>query len=188
MPQLIENEVSLLTKLSRFSGILSQRELARRTGISTGLLNLTLRNLIRRGYVKARALNKKKLQYLLTPKGALHIMNRSHEIIVTTLRQYRQLEVDITSTLHAFLQKGHRYFFIYGEGELCDIVKLVFWKNFIDTAVIIDSINNVGEDTLILNLTGSRLGSRTLKLSSTEAKVVNLVDYLHIKKGDNQYA
>ena len=47
----------------------NQRELSRHSNLSLGTTNMLLQRLIAKGYIRIRQLNKKKVEYLLTPKG-----------------------------------------------------------------------------------------------------------------------
>jgi len=48
---------------------LTQRKISHSLGLSLGTTNLILKKLVRKGYIKMRQLNRRKIQYILTPKG-----------------------------------------------------------------------------------------------------------------------
>ena len=63
-----EKEYAIIREIHK-NHIPDQRTLATRTGISLGMTNIIIKKLIKKGYIKAKQLNQKKIQYILTPKG-----------------------------------------------------------------------------------------------------------------------
>lgn len=168
-----EKEFNLLKQLSHSPHHSSQRELAQKVGISLGLLNLVLRNLILKGYVKTKTLNKKRIQYLLTPKGVIHVIKKSYQSTINTIHHYQELENKIISLLSHYIESGYQQFFLYGDGELAVMVHRVV-KNHFDTLVLLEELDtqtNNQTNTVVLNLTGDQV--RKIK-----GQVVNLAEYL----------
>jgi DNA-binding MarR family transcriptional regulator len=56
---------------------LTQRELARRTGISLGMINILLRRLAERGWVMLTRISAKSVRYALTPSGVSELARRT---------------------------------------------------------------------------------------------------------------
>lgn len=123
---LSSSELAVLESLNSATEAVSQRELARRAGISVGLVNAVLKKLVNTGYVKTARLNRRSIEYLLTPEGFAQTALRSYRYIVNTVRSYR----DIQSRLHAMLERlrgqGIADFYLNGDGELADLVALFF--------------------------------------------------------------
>ena len=74
---------------------LSQRALAARLGIALGLVNLYLRRLSRKGYVKitefgSKPAARKRLRYLLTAKGIGEKTRLTYEHMTYALRLYQR--------------------------------------------------------------------------------------------------
>ena len=78
---------------------LSQRELAKRLGISLGKTNFCLKALIEKGLVKAgnfkRSSDKAKYLYLLTPKGIEERMSLTHHFLNRKLQEHDELTSEI---------------------------------------------------------------------------------------------
>jgi EPS-associated MarR family transcriptional regulator len=100
-----ERHYKLLQVLQESPDI-SQRELARRTGISVGKTNYCLKALIEKGLVKAasfnRSPNKVAYAYLLTPRGVEEkyratkdFLNRKQAEYVALEREIEQLRVEV---------------------------------------------------------------------------------------------
>lgn len=103
---------------------LSQRELAEKTGFSLGLINLTLKRLIQTGHIKVSALNRRKLEYILTPKGLFEKTNRTTHYITRTLDTFSEYKRRIDALLDELIQSGHTSFALVGKGEVSSMVEL----------------------------------------------------------------
>ncbi len=76
----IDTETSLLESIHEAeSGAvpLTQRALAKATGLSLGMTNVLLRRLAERGWVKLTRLSTRSVQYALTPEGIAEIARRT---------------------------------------------------------------------------------------------------------------
>lgn len=170
MVDLTPKEFSLLSEISQQPDLISQRSLAKRTGISIGLINAVLRRIIRKGYVKARALNKKKIRYLLTRKGSLEVMKRAYESTLHTVNRYRFLEDKIFSLLTGVHNKGYRKIHLHGESELAGIVQTVLRNHFGESLLLLQNLDGE-QDAVLLNLSEMPVKG--------PCPVINLLDHLH---------
>lgn len=93
-----ELSVALLRRLADAPQV-SQRELARDTGVSLGKLNYALRALIDKGWVKAgnfsRNQHKLSYAYLLTPSGIEAKAKLTRDFLSRKLREYDRLRAEI---------------------------------------------------------------------------------------------
>ena len=101
----------------------SQRELANGTGLSLGLINLTLKRLIKTGHIKVSALNRRKLEYLLTPKGFVEMTNRTTNYITRTLETFSEYKTRIDALLRELIANGASSFALLGKGEVSAMVE-----------------------------------------------------------------
>lgn len=104
----------------------NQRGIAKNTGLSLGLVNLIIRRLIKKGYIKTKHLDQKKIQYLLTPKGFSEKANKSYKFALKTIELLKAIKKNIQELIIAHHQKGSREFFILGDSELAEITEMVF--------------------------------------------------------------
>jgi len=78
---------------------LSQRDLARKLGISLGKINFCVRALIQRGWVKAsnfkNSHNKAAYMYVLTPRGVEAKTRLALRFLVLKMSEYENLRVEI---------------------------------------------------------------------------------------------
>lgn len=123
---LTTSELAVLESLNGAAEGISQRELARRTGFSVGLVNAVMKRLVHTGYVKTSHLNKRQLEYLLTAEGFAKTALRSYHYVVRTVQGYRELRGGIERTINHLASEGITRFYLHGEGELSDLVAGVF--------------------------------------------------------------
>ena len=100
-----------------------QRTIAIRTGISLGLTNLIIKRLIKKGYIKAKQLDRKKIQYLLTPKGFTEKAKKSYNFTLKTIGIFTTIREKLQELITAECQHGAIEFVVSGNGELADIVE-----------------------------------------------------------------
>jgi len=119
-----ENDLKILEIIARFSTA-SQRDLAARSGLSLGLVNLVLKRLVSTGYIQIVNLDHRKMRYFLTPQGIAAKYRRAHEYLSRTLHVYQTYRQGINKIIQEQIHKGRNKFVIYGEGDIVDLVKLV---------------------------------------------------------------
>lgn len=89
---------------------LSQRELARRLGVSNGKLNYCMKALIEKGLVKlgnfANSKHHLKYAYLLTPAGIAQKANMTSRFLKRKMAEYEALQAEI-ATLQAEVSAAH---------------------------------------------------------------------------------
>jgi DNA-binding MarR family transcriptional regulator len=100
-----------------------QRHIARKTGYSIGLINAILKKLTKTGYVKAANLNKRQIQYLLTPRGLATASRQACTYLVRTVREYRQLQMQIESFFANLCKAGPQCVFVDGDEELKGLIR-----------------------------------------------------------------
>jgi DNA-binding MarR family transcriptional regulator len=119
----MDKEHRLLDVLSRDAG-LSQRQVAKETGLSLGMVNLVLARLVKTGAIKMVSLNGRTVRYLLTPAGVAEKTRRAYEYLLRTMDTFRDLRVRIDQLIAQLHAEGAREFLLYGEGEVADIAEL----------------------------------------------------------------
>ena len=107
----------------------SQRVLAERLGVALGLTNLYLKRLVRKGYVKItefprKPLARKRLRYLLTPKGIAEKTRLTYEYVGRSLSVYRLVRGTLRDALSHLPQNGLKRIALYGTGEAAELAYL----------------------------------------------------------------
>jgi DNA-binding MarR family transcriptional regulator len=118
----MDKEYRLLDVLARDGG-LSQRQVAKETGLSLGMVNLILGRLVKTGAIKVVNLNGRTARYLLTPSGVAQKTRRAYEYLQRTIGTFRDLRERIEELIAELHGQGIREFIIDGEGEVADIAE-----------------------------------------------------------------
>ncbi len=117
-----EKEFAVLEEIARDVDV-SQRQIARSARVSLGMVNLIVKTLVRKGYVKVSRLNKKKVRYILTPKGMTEKTRKAYLSLQKTLALVRFLKSRVQE-IAARHGDGGRGIALAGAGEIRDIAEL----------------------------------------------------------------
>lgn len=104
----------------------NQRDLSRRMALSLGTINMLIRRMITKGYIRTKQLNQKKVEYILTPKGFAEKTRKSVKYTVKTLNSISLIKERLKKTVSALYVRGERIFFILGESDLAVLVQTAF--------------------------------------------------------------
>ena len=114
------NELEILRSVEAKDTI-TQRELAKKTGLSLGSVNVLIKRLIHKGLVKIEHINAKNMRYILTPKGLMEKARLTYKYIVVS---YNHI-ISIENRIEKLLQNSHttNKIILYGKkDELYDII------------------------------------------------------------------
>ena len=115
-----KNELNTLLELKQ-NPSLTQRSLSHRLNISLGLTNAIIKNLIHRGWIKAKEDTGRKLLYIITPKGMANVSRLMYNRFQETLHYYHYTKDLLTAYLMKLYQQGEKTVNIYGTGQLAEI-------------------------------------------------------------------
>ncbi|HEO66132.1 MAG TPA: winged helix-turn-helix transcriptional regulator [Spirochaetes bacterium] len=117
-------EALVLSKISA-DGRNSQREISRRSGLSVGLINILIKNLAQKGFVKLSRLNRKNIQYLLTSKGISEQYRLTRLYIQDTFHRINNYKQWFHELIDEYINKRFIQFVIIGDDELSNILEAV---------------------------------------------------------------
>ena len=108
---------------------LTQRDLAQRLGVALGLTNLYLKRLATRGCIKVvefprKPAARKRLRYLLTPRGIAEKTRLTYEHMAHALALYRRARQTLRVHLASLADRGVKRVALYGAGEAAEIAYL----------------------------------------------------------------
>ena len=103
----------------------NQRDVSRHMNLSLGMTNMLIRRLIGKGYIRIRQLNKKKVEYLLTPKGFGEKMRKSIKYTVKTINSIGLIKRRLNDMLFKLYTSGERSFEILGESDFASMIEIV---------------------------------------------------------------
>ena len=118
-----ERELRIIEEISRDKN-LTQRKISHKLGLSLGMTNIILKRLASKGYIKVKGLNRRKVQYILTPKGFAEKTKKSYRYFLKTIHSLQEMKKKIQRLILMEYKQGKTHFVILGEGELADIVEL----------------------------------------------------------------
>jgi len=128
MERQVERDLEILTAIEE-SLPLTQRALAERLGVALGLANLYLKRLARKGCIKIvefpkKPAARKRLRYLLTPRGMAEKTRLTYEHMAYSLNLYRRARQTLRESLGRLADGGAKRVVLYGAGEAAEVAYL----------------------------------------------------------------
>lgn len=162
-----EKEFAIISELS--SNLSSnQRAVAKKLGISLGLTNLIIKRLVKMGYIKIKQLNRRQIQYVLTPRGFSEKAKKSYYYTLRTINTLTLIREKIQNLAIAKYKTGIRNFMVVGDNELADLTEMSLKKlPFSDVKYVHELKNGREHDDSILVLnTKNKNGKNSINLIS----------------------
>jgi DNA-binding MarR family transcriptional regulator len=102
----------------------TQASMAAQLGVAVGSVNWYLKRLIRKGYVKATKMERRRLKYFVTPQGLALKARLTSEYMQYSLQVYRELRRVAKEALAQVRGKGYAAVKTDGRGEAMEIFYL----------------------------------------------------------------
>jgi len=131
-----QRHLTILNEISE-GNHLTQRAIADKMGIALGLVNLYLKRLIRKGFVKVSNISSNRIKYLITPKGMAEKGRLTYEFMGYSLGLYRETRKNIREGLEALSGKGIHRVAIYGTSEAVELTFLTLREIGVEVSIII---------------------------------------------------
>lgn len=129
--------LQLLEEISKDSS-LSQRKLSQRLGVALGVTNACLKKMVKKGYIKAKGINHKRLAYYLTPRGFKEKSELTYHFLQYTIRYYIDLKKNIAEKLSSLSKEGVRRVIYYGAGEVMEVAYVTLHETPLELIGIVD--------------------------------------------------
>lgn len=113
-------DLRLLEELER-NPIVSQRELSHKFGIALGVTNACLKRMARKGLIRIRDLNPRKIGYYLTPKGFVEKTRLTIHLISFRVQHYSELKKVIANRLLEMQRDGRQRIVFYGVSDEMEV-------------------------------------------------------------------
>lgn len=123
--QLTEKELNIIEEIYKNSEI-NQRAIAANIGLSLGLTNLIVKKLAKTGYIKIKQLNKRKIQYILTPKGLAEKTKKTYNYILKTTNHFLDIYTKLKNLILKSAKEGKTTFYILTNDEIYQLLELIF--------------------------------------------------------------
>jgi DNA-binding MarR family transcriptional regulator len=123
-----ERNLEILTAIGEGAPV-TQRSLAKQLGVALGLANLCLKRLAGKGFIKIvefpkKPAARKRLRYVLTPKGIAEKSRLSYEYMGHSLRLFGRTRGHLRETMEPFHRGGMKRFALCGVGEAAELAYL----------------------------------------------------------------
>ena len=104
---------------------LSQRTIAGNVGIALGVVNVLVKSMVKRGYIRATRLSWKRWAYFLTPAGVSRKVQLSANYVDRFMDHYRRVRALVSETIDVDSIESHHVVAIYGATDLGELIYLV---------------------------------------------------------------
>ena len=110
----------LLEELEK-NPVISQRELSHKFGIALGVTNACLRRMSRKGWIRIRDLNRRRIGYYLTPKGLVEKARLTLQLISFRVQHYSELKRIVGKRLLEMQHDGMKRIVFYGVSDEMEV-------------------------------------------------------------------
>lgn len=129
--------LQLLEEVSKDSNV-SQRKLSISLGVALGVTNACLKKMIRKGHIKVKGINHKRIAYYLTPEGFTEKTRLTYHFLQHTVHYYQNLKKNITAKLDEISGSGAKRMIFYGAGEVMEVAFICLQGTNLELLGIID--------------------------------------------------
>lgn len=112
--------LKLLNELQR-EPMITQRALAANLGIALGLVNAYVRRLYKKGYIKVKNLPKKRIKYIITPKGFIEKVRLTYSYMHTSINHFKHVRYKIEQTYSLMIALDIKRMLLWGDGEIAEL-------------------------------------------------------------------
>lgn len=120
----IHKEYIILNYLSKKSKV-TQREISNVASISLAMVNYYLFTFEKEGYLQKKTINNKNMVYHITSKGIERIKYLNIEYLESARDVFQDAKKNIKVFLNDIINKGLNNIFLYGAGDVADLILLV---------------------------------------------------------------
>ncbi len=117
-------ELEILEKIEN-DGHLTQRDLSREVGIALGLVNHLLKKMVKKGWIKIKNIDAKRIRYLVTPEGAREKTSLLYKRVESTIHFYLEAKKLIKEKVDQLKNDGVKSVSIYGINHIAEVLFIV---------------------------------------------------------------
>ena len=136
-------ELEILEKIEN-NGHLTQRDLSKEVGIALGLVNHLLRKMVKKGWIKIKNIDAKRIRYLITPEGAREKSSLLYKRVEGTIHFYLEAKSVIKDKVIHLKNEGIEEVSIYGINHISEVLFIVLKELELELAYVVDD-NREGE-------------------------------------------
>lgn len=116
----------------------SQRELSDALQVSLGMVNAFIKRLVKKGYCKVTTIPKNRVQYILTPSGAMEKTRLTYQYISSSYQYFKTARKRLHNLYDSLREQGATRIVFYGAGEFADIAYLSMTGTPLELIDVID--------------------------------------------------
>ncbi|OHB50910.1 MAG: hypothetical protein A2106_02280 [Planctomycetes bacterium GWF2_40_8] len=136
-------ELEILEKIEN-NGHLTQRELSKEVGIALGLINHLLKKMVKKGWVKIKNVDARRIKYLITPEGAREKSSLLYKRVESTIHFYLEAKRVIKEKVMHLKNEGVESVSIYGINHISEVLFIVLKELGLELTYVVDD-NKEGE-------------------------------------------
>ncbi len=137
-------ELEILEKIEK-DGHLTQRDLSREVGIALGLVNHLLKKMVKKGWIKIKNMDAKKIRYLITPEGAKEKSSLLYKRVESTIHFYLEAKRVIKEKVQHLKTEGVKSVSIYGINHVAEVLFIVLKELRLRLDCVVDN-NKKGKE------------------------------------------
>jgi len=137
-------ELEILEKIEG-NGHLTQRDLSREVGIALGLVNNLLKKMVRKGWIKIKNVDAKRIRYLITPEGAREKSSLLYKRVESTIHFYLDAKRIIKAKVEHLKGDEVKSVSIYGINHVAEVLFIVLKELGLRLDCVVDN-NKKGKE------------------------------------------
>ena len=134
---------------------ITQASLAAQLGVAVGTVNWHIQRMIKKGYVKVKRAQRRKLRYIITPEGLAFRARLTVQYVENSMRLYRRIRQRASEHLIQLSKAGYTQVDIQGEGDIADICRLSCLEH--DIRIVNPQEQAVDHNVPVLEILGTKI-------------------------------
>ncbi len=130
-------ELEILEKIEN-NGHLTQRDLSKEVGIALGLINHLLKKMVKKGWIKIKNVEARRIKYLITPEGAREKSSLLYKRVENTIHFYLEAKEVIKEKVMHLKNEGVESVSIYGTNHIAEVLFIVLNELKLGLAYVVD--------------------------------------------------
>lgn len=108
-------ELKVLSVIGENNPNITQRDLSARTNLSLGAINVLLKKMMDKGFIKIEKLSARTVRYMLTPKGMAEKAVKTYNFVRRTYENVLLMRNELTLIVQDLPERGRLY--LYGDAD-----------------------------------------------------------------------
>ena len=110
----------------------TQSTLAEHLGVAVGTVNFVVKRMVKKGYIRVKQLERRRLKYMITPEGIALRTRLAMVSIQYSMQLYRETRLEAQKLLAQVRKQGYDSIRLEGDGDLAEVVRLTCLEQGVD--------------------------------------------------------